>query len=210
MKHVLSPEEQANLAQQVAEVERNTAGELVTVVIAGSSRYAAFRLGWAAVLALLAACAAHLIWPGLVVAELLGGQALLGFLLVAVLGWPALLRIIVPSWLKQQAVDEHAKRLFLELGLTETTDRSGILILLSELERRVVILGDRGIHRQLGDAAWKALVAELVQSIRAGSAAAGLSSIIERLGKELAMKFPPRPGDTDELPNAVIIDRTRG
>jgi len=209
MKHILSPDEQAQLALQVAEVERNTAGELVTVVVAQCSRYSAFRLGWATSLALLGAGTAHLVWPGLAVMELLGGQVLLAIVFLAAFGWPPLLRILVPGGIKRRAVDEHAKRLFLDLGVTETRERSGVLILLSELEKRVVILGDRGIHRRLGQGAWETLVDELIQSVRAGHPATGLASIITRLGEELAKNFPPQPGDTDELPNAVVVGHVR-
>src|SRR5512146_364224 len=161
MRHVISPTERADLAQLVSEVERSTAGELVTVVLDRSSEYAGFRIGWAATLALLATCLAHLVWPGLPVMQLLGAQAVLALLFVAAFGWVPLLRSLLPSWVKQQSVDGHAKRLFLELGLTETRDRSGVLILLSELERRVVVLGDRGIHEHLGTKVWEDLVSEL-------------------------------------------------
>ncbi len=205
MKHVISPENRAELARLVAQVERNTAGELVTVVLDSSSTYAGFRIGWAAALALLIACVTHLVWPGLPVIQLLGAQAILAVMLVAAFGWAPLLRLVVPRWTKQQAVDQHAKRLFLELGLTETRDRSGVLILLSEFERRVVILGDRGIHEHLGTKVWEALVTELVGSIRTGNAMAGLQSIIRRLGHELASKFPPRPDDTNELPDTIVF-----
>ena len=210
MSEILSQSERDSLAKLVADVERTTAGELVTVVVHRSAAYAAFRIGWAAGLALVLANVVHLVWPDLPVMELLGGQAFVAISLAVGLGWSPLLRLILPRWVKQQAVDQHAKRLFLELGVTETRDRSGVLIFLSEFERRVVILGDRGIHEHLGMAAWEAHVAELIQSIRAGKAAAGLRTILSSLGEQLAAKFPPRPDDIDELPNAVVTDEPHG
>jgi putative membrane protein len=117
------------------------------------------------------------------------------------------LRLIVPRWAREQAVRDKVRLLFLELGVTETRDRSGVLIYLSELERRVEVLGDRGIYEQLGREAWQKLVGELTKSIHGGRAAEGLTRLIEQLGAELVARFPVRPGDTNELPNEVITDR---
>ena len=81
-----------------------------------------------------------------------------------------------------------------------------MLILLSALERRVEILGDRGIHEHLGVPVWQAMVSDLAQAMRVGQAADGLAKIIERVGRELSARFPARPDDTDELPNRVVTD----
>jgi putative membrane protein len=108
---------------------------------------------------------------------------------------------------QRRAVSDRVKQLFLELGIIETRDRSGVLVYLSELERRVEILADRGIHEHVGNQAWQAMVDELVGAIKGGRAAEGLATIIGRIGQELAAKFPPRPDDTNELPDEVVTDR---
>jgi putative membrane protein len=206
MSQILSRAERDALAELVAKVERHTAGELVTVVLKRSASYAAYRIGWAVGLALLLVASLHLVWPSLPAMEVLGAEALFIAAIYGVLGCAPLLRLLVPRHVRQRSANELAKRLFLELGVTETRDRSGVLILLSELEHRVEILGDRGIHEHLGADAWGALVASLVSSIRSGRAAEGLHAVIENLGRELAAKFPPRADDTNELPNRVITD----
>jgi putative membrane protein len=207
MNSVLTSAERERIAQLVEAIESTTASELVTVVFRRSSSYAAHRIGWAAAGALALVSLAHLLWPRVMVMELLGAQALCFAALYAVFGLGPCLRHIVPRWAKEQAVHAKVQQLFLELGVTETRDRSGVLIYLSELEHRVEILGDRGIHQHLGAEAWQALVQELVTSIRQGKAAEGLERILRRLGTELAAKFPVRAGDTNELPNTVIVDR---
>jgi putative membrane protein len=206
MNRILSQADREGLAQLVADVERTTAGELVTVVLKRSASYAAYRVGWAAGMALLLTGLVHLLWPALPPMELIGAEALLLVALYAGFGYRPLLRWLVPRAVRQRATNDCAKRLFLELGVTETRDRSGVLILLSELERRVEILGDRGIHEHLGAEVWKKLVANLVTSIRDGHAADGLRAVIESLGRELGARFPPRPDDANELPNHVIIE----
>jgi putative membrane protein len=206
MSTILTKEEQARLARLIGEVERSTAGEIVTVVLHKSASYASYRIAGAALLALLCASVSHLTWPWLTAMELLGGQSLLGIAIYSLLGWPAMLRRLVPRVVQRKAVSDRVKQLFIEHGVTETRDRSGVLILLSALERRVEILGDRGIHEHLGDDTWRAMVKELTQAIGNGKAADGLAKIIERLGRELSSKFPARPDDSDELPNRIVTD----
>ncbi len=206
MSAILTKEERERLAQLIGQAERTTAGEIVAVVLHKSASYDSYRIAASAVLALLCASAGHLTWPWLTAMELLGAQALLGVAIYFVLALPQLLRLVVPRAVQKQIVSDRVKQLFIERGITETRDRSGVLILLSALERRVEILGDRGIHEHLGDAAWQAMVKELTRAISSGKAADGLAKIIERLGRELSSKFPVRADDTDELPNRVVTD----
>lgn len=207
MKSILTLTERDRLSAQVAQIEEHTASEIVTVVLSKSDDYAAYRIGYAAGLALTLTCIGHLVMPALSAMALLGAQALLACILYSLLGLPACLRWFVPRWAKERAVERRVRELFVELGVTETRDRSGVLIYLSEFERRIQILGDRGVHSQLGQDAWSSLVQELVTYLRDGRAAEGLTRIIERLGKELQAHFPARPDDTNELPNAVVTDR---
>lgn len=208
MKSIVTKAELDQISALIAKIEQDTASELVTVVYSKSSSYAAYRIAWAAAGALALVGLGHLLWPNVPVLELLGAQTLLGAIGYWLLGMPATLRLIVPRWARERAARDKSRLMFLELGITETRDRSGVLIYLSELERRVEVLGDRGIYQELGQDAWQQLVGELTQSIRGGHAAIGLTRLIERLGAELVAKFPIRPGDTNELSNTVVTDRS--
>ena len=205
MATIISKAEQERLSRQVAEVERTTAGELVVVVLAKSAPYVEYRLAGAVVLALLVAAASHLVWPWVPGMELLGAEVILIGLFFGVLGGASLLRCLIPRPVQRKAVSDRVKQLFIELGVTETRDRSGVLVLLSSLERRIEILGDRGIHEHLGTEAWASLVQSFTQSARTGAAADGLSEVIARLGKELGAHFPARTDDTNELPDEIRL-----
>ncbi|MBN1612710.1 MAG: hypothetical protein JW940_39165, partial [Polyangiaceae bacterium] len=206
MRAILSEQERERLSQLVTEAERHTAGELVLVVARQSARYGTSRVTWAAVTALVVSALVDFIWPTIPVLWLLALQGLLGVLLWWLFGRPPLLRRIVPAEEQNRAVNSRVKQLFVERGVTETRDRSGVLVFLSELERRVEILADRGIHEHVGSDAWAEMVRIVVDEIRGGKAAAGLATIVERIGRELAAKFPARADDTNELPNQVTTD----
>jgi putative membrane protein len=85
--------------------------------------------------------------------------------------------------------------------VTETRERSGVLLFLSEAERRVELLADRGIHERVGTEDWQALVNAVVESIRTGHAGDGIASAVDAIGARLAQHFPPSPDDINELPD---------
>lgn len=202
----ISEADQLRLSQQVTEVERHTAGELVVVVLKRSATYSTYRLAAANALALLTVGAMHLAWPLIPAGELLGAEVVTLALAFWLLAMPALLRRVVPRPVQQQAVSDRTRQLFIELGVTETRERSGVLIVLSLLEHRIEILGDRGIHEHLGAQAWADLVRSFTQAARAGAAVEGLSQVISRVGVELRTRFPARSDDVNELPDAVRVE----
>lgn len=207
MAAYISEADQLRLSQQVTEVERHTAGELVVVVLKKSATYSTYRLTASVAFALLAVGAMHLRWPLIPAGELLGTEVVALALSFWGLAIPALLRRVVPRPVQQQAVSDRTRQLFIELGVTETRERSGVLIVLSLLEHRIEILGDRGIHEHLGAQAWAELVQSFTQAARRGSAVEGLSQVISRIGAELRARFPARTDDVNELPDAVRVEK---
>lgn len=198
---LLSTDEKQRIEQAVALAERRTAGELVVVVAERSSDYAAFRAGLAAALTVaLAIEAVHFeIAPWLVLLL----QLPTGAACYAVLGHRAWVRWFVPKAVREQAVAERALSVFLESGVTETRDRSGVLVFLSEAERRAVILADKGINARVAPEEWQTDIETLVRAIRQRDAARGLLAVVERIGGILAESFPPGPNDENELTDAV-------
>jgi putative membrane protein len=200
---LLGDAERERIAAAIADAERRTAAELVVADVRASDSYAEPR-------ALL--CGALLIAGGLLVYELgplvpgawiFAGQALLAPLGWWLLGRPWLLRRLVPGRLASEAVHARAQQLFIERGLTETRDRSGVLILISELEHRVEILADRGIHARIGERGWRDEVERLTRAIRSRRAADGVLEIIDDIATRLASALPPRPDDRNELSDSV-------
>lgn len=199
---LLNEDEKKQVSEAVAEAENSTAGELVVVVAERSDGYAAIRAGLAAALSVTLCLEAYyvLMQPAW---QLFLAQLPLGLLLYWQLGHGPVLRLVVPKKIRSQMVEERALRAFLEAGVTETRDRSGVLIFLSEIEHQAVILGDRGIHERVGPDEWQRDVDNLVAAIRAGRPAEGILGAVARIGGILADAFPPREDDINELSDAV-------
>ena len=79
------------------------------------------------------------------------------------------------------------------------------MILVSLLERRVVVLGDEGIDAKVGAEHWKDVDQAILDGIRRGSLRDGLIEGIRRSGAVLAEHFPWRAGDRNELPDRLIV-----
>jgi putative membrane protein len=109
----------------------------------------------------------------------------------------------LPAIYARHAAERRARGEFFERGLFATRDRTGVLILLSQRERQVVILGDAGIHARVQTSGWQAHVDHITAQIRRGRAADGVCEVIARLAASLESGVPRQADDTNELPNQV-------
>jgi putative membrane protein len=103
-----------------------------------------------------------------------------------------------------EAVRDRALRAFYEKGLYRTREETGVLIFISLLERKVYILGDRGINEKIPPGSWQALAGELADGLRDNRSAAALCSVIAGCGAELARHFPRRADDRNELDDRIM------
>jgi len=151
---------------------------------------------------------------GLFVSWAFGGESIWWFLAVflpamLLFYWlirqiPGLKRLLIHP--EEMGVEVHEKALvsFLEHGLHETRDRTGILILISLFERRVQVLADSGINAKVAEQTWDEIVSLITTGLKKGDACAALCQAISRCGELLQDHFPVRADDTNELPNLII------
>jgi putative membrane protein len=104
----------------------------------------------------------------------------------------------------EQAVRDRAVRSFYEQGLYRTRAATGVLIFVSLFERRVWILGDRGINERIAPEQWQGMVDQLIAGIRQGTAPAALCAVINSCGQLLQQHFPDQGNDQNELQNDLI------
>jgi putative membrane protein len=200
-----SEAEKLAIEQAVARAEAGSSGEIATMVVRESDRYReAEQLGALLVAGLVALVAAVLlhhvtIWTYI---PLVG---LLFFPLIWVFRrFPRLKLSFVGKLRQAEAVRERALRAFYEQGLYRTREETGILIFISALERKVWILGDRGINARIPSGSWEKLAGELAAGIRAGRGADALCRVVADCGSELARHFPRRSDDRNELSDRII------
>ena len=99
----------------------------------------------------------------------------------------------------------RAVEVFERLGMTRTAQRSGVLVYVAVEDRKLAVIGDRGVHERVGDAYWRALTEALVQHLRAGRVRDGLVAAVREVGVTLRRHFPSAPDDRNELSDEVSL-----
>jgi putative membrane protein len=219
----LTEADHASVTAAVAEAERGTDGEIVTVVAGQSDAYHDIALHWA-VLAMLLVLTLFSVWPQAVEWLYgLGGDAwtsavpvralftialiavALAFLLVRVLLASTPLRMaLTPGGTKARRVRRRAVQLFRTAAEQRTRARTGVLLYLSLDERRAEIVADESIHSRVAPETWGEAMAALVEAVRQGRPGDGMAAAVTRIGDVLAEHFPRSEDDVNELPDRLI------
>jgi putative membrane protein len=194
--HAIEAIEAASGAEVVVAVRRRSAGYLHANVVVGAL------VAFAGLAAILFSDHVFALTSVLVDPFVLGGLA----------GWvvellPAVKRLLAPAAMRHQAILRAARATFVERGVHNTRDRSGILVYISWLEREIVVVADSGLERKLaGDA--RAQAERALTAAMAGGGAA-VARELERLAPALAVAMPHRADDINELPDAIDSDLDR-
>jgi putative membrane protein len=204
---LLDPAARLRLEATVIESERNTEGEIVVVVARACDEYgsAGWRLGVSLAALVFAGLLAFV--PPLAGWIYLAAQAAAIAVAHAMARIDAVRRLLLARPLVQTRVAERAIHAFAANGLTRTQNRTGILIFVALLERRVVVLADEGIHRALDpNENWQQVVDLAVDGLRRGDAVDGLEAAIRRCGEILARHVPVQGRNPNELPNRIVLE----
>jgi putative membrane protein len=206
-----SEQDLQRLNSAVREAERRTRGEIVPMVVPASGRYreSAYLIGLISALVCLAVLLilSSRQWQA---TPYRSGMMIVGVTLAYVAGrrlgsLPTVIRMVVPEERMNLNVRRRAELAFYQHGLNKTREGTGILIMISLLERRVQVLADKGINEKVPSGIWNHLVEELIQHIKAGRTSDGLSRAITQCGDLLARYFPAKEKDNpDELRDDVI------
>ncbi len=207
----------------VAAAERETDGEIVTIVARRSDSYHDVGLHWAIGVTFLA-LAVYASFPdfyrGLIL-RLTGGwehelseRAFLYWLFCALvikflatrylLAIPALRMALTPAATRIRRVRRRAILLFRTAAEARTRARTGVLIYLSLDEHRAEIVADAAINAKVAPEVWGEAMAALIDEMRAGRAAQGMAEAVKRVGVILSQHFPRSSDDSNELPDRLI------
>ena len=214
MKIAFTDKDRKAVEEAVAHLERETAGELVPVVVTKSDEYPEVKWRLASFSA-----AATTVFLGLasylwlipapisvaVACTVIFFASLLGFIIPIL--FPITRRWLTPFPTREARAIERAETAFLQHEVFATRERIGILLFVSLLEREVVVLADTGISAKVPDTEWETLADELIVGLKKKQAANGFVTAINH-SRELLLKhgFTHKPDAGNQLPNQLRIE----
>lgn len=203
---ILNDKEQMKIEMAVRSVENTTSGEVVPVFLKESDAYPAAHSRVAIFMALITPIIfyysdttfSHPLWPLYVQFPAL----IVGYYLAYI---PWIKKLFTLKAEIDEEVHQRALQIFYENKLTNTKDRTGILIMVSLLEHRVEILADVGINEKVEKDTWQKLLVPFISQIKKGKFADGMVDMITTCGDILAHHFPKKDDDENELSNKPIL-----
>jgi uncharacterized membrane protein len=99
----------------------------------------------------------------------------------------------------------RAIKVFERLGMHKTTVRHGVLVYISVTDRKLAVIGDKGIHERVGEAYWQGLVDAVRERMRRQQPRDGLIHAVSELGAALGRHFPRQPDDRNEMSDEVSV-----
>lgn len=217
MKKILSDHDRDWLNLRIVETEKCTNTQIVLAVIKRSDSYAeipwkAFALG-ASVAGLLFFILNLLLHYWISQAMVLIAVAATLFVGAAF----ALLAVFVPGFAKlflsthraEVEVRQYAESLFLERELFATSNRVGMLLLISLFERQVILLPDKGVRNRLTIDALRKVITPMTLLLKRNEISKALEDGLKQLSLILEAKTDGglANGNENDLPNEIIEEK---
>jgi len=188
------------LTDAVCDIERRTCAEVVVEIRGRSGSYAHAHARFAAIAAfagllvlLFSRWSFRPLWVAIDV-------VVIYFVGLLIARRSDILRRLVTTEKDRDArVRTLAAAVFFDRGIANTESETGVLVVLSLLERRIELLADRGVLAAVPSLEWN----RFVDGIRRHRAAttATLIDVLQGLAPLLEQHLPVREGDRDELSN---------
>jgi putative membrane protein len=207
----------------VAEAERHTSGEIVTIVADLSDHYEDVGMAWASAAAGLALFC-YMLFPDFylgIIDRMTGGweheygaREYLALLLTAlglkwfgmwlILKWMPLRLALTPKHIKLARVRGRAVSMFKVGTEAKTVGRTGVLLYLSMKEHRAEIVADEEIAKLVAPEVWGDAMIALLERVKAGKPGEGMAEAVRQMGIVLAQHFPKGSENPNELPDRLI------
>lgn len=101
----------------------------------------------------------------------------------------------------------RARQIFGHLGMHATAERNGVLVYLATQSHRFAIVGDQALHEQVGEAFWHETADNMAAHFAHDRFGDGLAEAVVRVGGKLALHFPHRSDDQNELSDEIAFGR---
>lgn len=214
-KFVFTDEQKESVEQAVKDLELESSGEIVVYFGRNSDAYLQGSWKLAATLGLLGlASIMSLSYLWLLPATFSIMNTAMSIFLLMISGlvisyfFPSVRLAFVPLNVMDHRVITRARDIFLQEEIFNTVERTGILIYISEMEKRVQVLGDQGISSVIEQSDWNKVLELVTDGIKKGNPAEGLVAAIHECKKLLLENgFIVRSDDTNELSDEMIIEK---
>jgi putative membrane protein len=120
---------------------------------------------------------------------------------------PSVKRVMTPLRIRRMCVERAARATFVERGVHNTRDRSGILLYVSWLEQTATLVPDSGLAQQIAAGALADDAEAIAREVPRGGAA--VAKALEARVLVHAPAMPRRPDDVNELPDDIDSDMSR-
>lgn len=205
-------EDASAIERAIARVEAATGAQVVAAVVPRADDYPeapwrAFAL--VAAVATLAVVVLDALRPQWTSTGTLLWQALAillfgGLSAIAARYVPMVRRWFIGEARAQLEVRQHAEVLFLSRELFATPQRSAVLILVAELERRVVVVPDAGFRGRVASEQWRSVVAAMQPALRAGRTREAFERGLAELQSLLNRSGYTGGDGANRLPDALV------
>lgn len=209
----LTPEERESIRLAVHAAEQHTNAEIVPMIVRRSGLYRDAQHRAGIILALMTLTilltteifwlpwgwhASNAAWLILAATLAYGGGVWLGTFV-------PIIRLLTSTDRMRGKVKLRAERAFTQHGVSQTRERTGVLIMVSLLEHRIYVLPDQPLFRRVSMERWSEVAQAALGRLKTGDIVGGLCQSINTCGMLLAEVCPGRPGDNpDELPNDLV------
>lgn len=110
-----------------------------------------------------------------------------------------------PMMQKKKPISELAVAEFNRIGMCKTADSTGILLFILFEDREFYILADKGVNEKVDKNTWEEVKNNMQNYFVKGEYCKGIINSLEEMGNILAVHFPIKPGDVNEIADDVIV-----
>ena len=183
-------------------LERTSGVEVVVALRRRSASYFHANLAVGALIAFAGLAAMLFVDYTFSLTAILFDPFIVGAAAAGLVSWlPAVKRLLTRPATRTHHVRTAARSTFIERGVHNTRDRSGLLVYISWLEQEIALVADSGLEIAWTTAEIDAAARELTRTMRSGGVA--VARALASLGPRLALAVPRRETDTNELPDAI-------
>lgn len=103
------------------------------------------------------------------------------------------------------SVRNLALKEFHKLGMQNTINKTGVLIMIFLKDKKFEIVADEGINSKVAVNTWDDITVESSTHFSNSNFKDGIINLLHKIGSILAMEFPYIKSDMNELPDDIII-----